>query len=446
MLKENTYTMRGFSQFAYVLTNYHVIEAAASVRVKFVAGDSCTPFFIYEDEERDLALLVVASPTVKPVLTLSRRKPTMGSRVFAIGCPEGFDFTISDGLLSGRRKESGNEWLQTSAPVSNGSSGGPLIDIFGEVIGVATLSHRFGQNLNFAIPVENVMHFLKDPKQRHSVGFGRALSQEKEDCKFELAFMSVGPEKERAACKALAEIWSKSEGLDVNVNDLVRDLEAIKPELPTSDLSSYYAVLGYVHCPSPYRKNSEPLTDPLDKWYRNAKGYSQAVEAWKQALALNPELVFLCYDLASLLDSGGEEGIGLRYAESVVSARPKYARGHWLYGRLQDSLEQYERALPAFREAARLNPKDIQLLYDLATSEDACGNHEKAVALLRTGLESNEKEAVRFRSLFAFAMGNAYKSMQKYDKAIQAYSESKSLGMIADSCDREIEKCRELMK
>lgn len=161
MLKENTYTMRGFSQFAYVLTNYHVIEAAASVRVKFVAGDSCTPFFIYEDEERDLALLVVASPTVKPVLTLSRRKPTMGSRVFAIGCPEGFDFTISDGLLSGRRKESGNEWLQTSAPVSNGSSGGPLIDIFGEVIGVATLSHRFGQNLNFAIPVENVMHFLK---------------------------------------------------------------------------------------------------------------------------------------------------------------------------------------------------------------------------------------------------------------------------------------------
>lgn len=98
----------------------------------------------------------------EPTLTLAEKAELQpGQRVLAIGNPLGLDRTVSDGLMSAVRGILGKiQIIQTSAPVSLGSSGGPLLDLKGEVIEVISATVSEGQNLNFAIGVETLKQFL----------------------------------------------------------------------------------------------------------------------------------------------------------------------------------------------------------------------------------------------------------------------------------------------
>jgi S1-C subfamily serine protease len=77
-----------------------------------------------------------------------------GQKVFAIGAPQGLELTISDGIVSGMRELPQGRVIQTTAPISPGSSGGPLFDTYGRLVGIMTFQHRTGQNLNFAVPAD----------------------------------------------------------------------------------------------------------------------------------------------------------------------------------------------------------------------------------------------------------------------------------------------------
>jgi len=85
----------------------------------------------------------------------------VGERVYAIGAPEGLELTLSEGVISGLRDFDGAHVIQTSAPVSPGSSGGGLFDAHGHLIGITTFSMKEGQNLNFALPTEWVDALVK---------------------------------------------------------------------------------------------------------------------------------------------------------------------------------------------------------------------------------------------------------------------------------------------
>lgn len=80
----------------------------------------------------------------------------VGSKVYAIGNPRGLEGTISDGILSGKRENEGIEYLQITAPISPGNSGGPVLNEKGEVIGVSTFTFKNSQNLNFAMPIKYI--------------------------------------------------------------------------------------------------------------------------------------------------------------------------------------------------------------------------------------------------------------------------------------------------
>ena len=86
----------------------------------------------------------------------------IGAKVYAIGSPKGLEASLSEGIISGRREVAEGIWhLQTTTPISPGSSGGPLLDSTGQVVGVTTWTRRGGQNLNFAIPASQVLALLK---------------------------------------------------------------------------------------------------------------------------------------------------------------------------------------------------------------------------------------------------------------------------------------------
>jgi serine protease Do len=154
-----------------IATNLHVIQGTADIRVTLLDGSSFPVTRIAAvDPERDLAIVAIEAGAPLPVLTLGDSEViSAGDHVVAIGNPLGvLDYTVSDGLISSVRQVSPElTVLQISAPISEGSSGGPLFNRFGEVIGVATLIARDGQNLNFGIP-SNYLRPLLDRDEKLS--------------------------------------------------------------------------------------------------------------------------------------------------------------------------------------------------------------------------------------------------------------------------------------
>ena len=136
-----------------VITNCHVVSRAVSVQVK-LGADVRSGTVDVADEELDLCRVGVAGLDAPAIQVGSVGALRTGQRVYAIGAPQGLDLTISEGIVSSLREVQGGTVIQTTAPVSRGSSGGGLFDASGRLVGIVTFQHRYGQNLNFALPAD----------------------------------------------------------------------------------------------------------------------------------------------------------------------------------------------------------------------------------------------------------------------------------------------------
>ena len=146
-----------------VATNYHVIEGASTGVVRHPSnGDTALvdEVLIY-DKEWDVALLSVdRSSGSYSILPLGRLdEVAVGDPAFVMGSPRGLEATFSQGIVSSLRDAPPYHVIQLTTPISPGSSGGPVMNEFGQVIGLVTATVTEGQNLNFAVPVA-VLHDL----------------------------------------------------------------------------------------------------------------------------------------------------------------------------------------------------------------------------------------------------------------------------------------------
>jgi len=149
----------------WIATNLHVVVGGPRVKVTLRDGrDLDVVEVLNASTNYDLALVRVEAkglPTLKLGDSDAMRP---GDSVVAIGNPMGLEDTVSNGLVSGRRKDdAGVEFLQVSAPISPGSSGGPIINDRGEVIGIAEQVLVQGQNLNFAVPIRYLLPMIQKP-------------------------------------------------------------------------------------------------------------------------------------------------------------------------------------------------------------------------------------------------------------------------------------------
>jgi len=146
-----------------IVTNYHVIETGNVAIVKF-PDDTAFPVdgVLAADKVRDLAVIKIHGKTFRTLTLGNSDHIQVGEEVVAIGNPLSLESTVSNGIISGVRtsKEHGRKFLQTSAPISPGSSGGPLFNMLGEVVGVNTMYLEGGENLNFAIPINDAKRLL----------------------------------------------------------------------------------------------------------------------------------------------------------------------------------------------------------------------------------------------------------------------------------------------
>lgn len=143
-----------------VITNCHVAKRGKTRKVR-QSGKVFTATMQYSDPSRDLCQLSVPDLQAPPVVLSTARGLRVGQRVYAVGAPEGFDLTLSEGLVSRLRAHESLGYIQTSAAISLGSSGGGLFDDKGQLIGITTFYHREGQSLNFSLPVDWISELSK---------------------------------------------------------------------------------------------------------------------------------------------------------------------------------------------------------------------------------------------------------------------------------------------
>ena len=149
------------SQEGHILTNHHVVAGVETIVVQLIDGRHLPAQLIGTDEVTDIAILKITAPDIVPLPLGDSDAVRVGQMVFAVGNPFGFQASVTQGIVSGRDRraseDSGVEFLQTDAAVNEGNSGGPLLNLRGEVIGINSRIFSRAEatawlGISFAIP------------------------------------------------------------------------------------------------------------------------------------------------------------------------------------------------------------------------------------------------------------------------------------------------------
>ncbi len=155
----------------YVVTNHHVIDRARAIKVELADGRKLDADLISSDSEADLAILKIASGKPLPIIELGDSSDLMiGEPVIAVGNPMGYSHSVSTGIVSAihrdlkdrRDKVVLGDLVQTDAAINPGNSGGPLLNAYGQIIGINTAIRGDAQNIGFAIPVNRLRDLIPE--------------------------------------------------------------------------------------------------------------------------------------------------------------------------------------------------------------------------------------------------------------------------------------------
>lgn len=307
-----------------VVTNRHVI--AGGVRLVVRQADMTWPTVVtHFDVDHDLCILGVEGLKASPVVMRKSSSLSIGERVYAVGAPEGFELTLSEGLISGLRSKEGSRLVQTTAPFSRGSSGGGLFDVKGRLVGITTFFLREGQNLNFALPIEWVSDLDSSPP-------------------------SNGP-------SASTETPAQQALISVQLGEAARQAH----DYPKAIKAYQEAIRLQPTNPDAHRFLGDVLTSTGD--------LEGALNELNEALRLNPTDAYVHYGIARVHVSRGESPSAISELSMALTLNPDESLLPLLHSGLCQVLVQKgdrKGAIPECREALRLNTADGLARYNLS--------------------------------------------------------------------------------
>jgi len=306
-----------------VITNYHVISNAVDIKVK--AGDKVLDIegLILTDKENDIVILKIKGEKLPTVKLGDIEKANIGEKVYVISSPKGLENTISEGILSGIREITDKrKILQITAPVSSGSSGGPVFNKNGEVIGIATFLIEEAQNLNFAMPV----NLIKDK-----------ISSKK---------VTALKESEIEDYKKTAEYWFVLGYYFGEAGMYKEEIEAYKQAIRIKpDLAKAHHNLGFVY-------------DKLGM-------YKEAVEAFKQEIRIKPDHARAHLGLGVAYRNLGMYREEIETYKQAIRIKPDYAAAHYNLGVSYLFLNDRGSALEEYKVLKDLDPEWANKLFNL---------------------------------------------------------------------------------
>jgi len=356
------------SQSGDIITNYHVLQGADSAEVKTSDGKTYPiTYIIAGDEQSDIICLSVDIPSqyVHP-LSLSATVPEVGERIIVYGSPLGLEKTVSDGIVSAIREVPGyGKLIQITAPISPGSSGSPVLNMKGEVIGIATFQFIEGQNLNFAIPSERIANLDLTEEKETSVGEELFEQEEKEKKDSDYAYEAYN--------KALYFIDKREYEKALPYLEI-----AIKTDISSLKAWAYFKI-GFC--------------------YGKLKSYAKAIEAFKQAVRINPDDAKAHYNLGCAYYDLGLYREAIEAYKQAIRIDPDDAIANLNLGCAYYDLGLYREAIEALKQAVRINPDHANAYYGLGVAYGQLGFYREAIEALKQAVRINPDDAKAHYSL-----------------------------------------------
>lgn len=306
----------------HVITNWHVIDGAATIQVK--TSDNKTyavKSTAVKDTASDLVSLALTAPNtkVKPLKVVGTL-PKVGERVIAVGSPQGiYSATVTEGIVSSVRDVPGyGKMIQLQNPVSKGDSGGPVVNMKGEVVGVIAMGESAELHLNFAIPGDRVLALLSGkPSVPAGAGAGPAVA---------------------ANPVATATRYIEAENYTGAIPYLQ---EAVKRD---PDSAAAWFLMGHSYY-------------MLDR-------YNEAVPALLKALRLNSDNYIGWTELGVSLGMQGDEDHAVQALKQAINIEPDYPNAHLFLGAVYLDTGDRPSAIAEYETLKTLNPEMAEYLYN----------------------------------------------------------------------------------
>jgi len=392
-----------------IVTNRHVLEGAYRAEVHSSTG-TVLPVkgVLAVDAEGDIALLKIDPPIaqIKP-LPLDKTSPQEGESIVVIGNPLGLEGSVTNGIVSAVRDiPTFGRIIQITAPISAGSSGSPVVNMQGQVIGIATLQITGGQSVNFAIPSERISQLqvttltsLADlvaaagrNKRAKAVQFFRdGLSfLSKDDCEKALPYFEKAVESD----SNYAEAWAQSGFCNEKLGRHAEALEASKKAVTLRPSAESYFNIGLANFYlKQYRESAEAYRqsiklDPynaadayyaLGLVYRDWGKADEEIQAYKQAIRLRPDYTVAYERLGTRYLRSKKFNEAIEIFRQLSALKPGDAIAPNNMGEAYLELNRYNEAAEAFRLAIRLKPDFGKAYYNLGRCLLAMGNRDAAL-------------------------------------------------------------------
>ena len=397
-----------------IATNYHVIEGAAKGTAKLVGKNTTYEIegVTATDKENDLVLLKVTAFGIKPLSLGDSDKLRIGETVYVAGNPKGLEGTFSDGIISSRRDRLTRERLQMTAPISPGSSGGPVLNRKGEVVGVSYAGHRAldAQNLNFAIPSKYLMKLLKQSKSAKPLSQGiYTLSAE--------TYLMWGNAKYRTGDhKGAIADYTQAISLKPDYVDAYINRGSAK-----SRLGQHFAAI------SDYDIAIRLKPDDADAYYNrgNVKDelghHVAAILDYNTTIRLKPDYASAYYNRGTAKYKLGHHVAAISDYDTAIRLKQGYAKAYNNRGLAKAELEQYFAAISDYDTAIRLKPDYASAYYNRGIAKYKLGHHVAAISDYDTAIRLKQGYAKAYinRGIAKVKLGQYFAAISDYNTAIR---------------------------
>lgn len=403
----------------HLISNYHVLEGAYAATVKTHDGATYDVTHILADNKAvDLIKVAVRIPSENVRwLAVDHTPPEIAERVVVVGSPLGLEHTVSEGIVSAIRDAPGvGTIFQMSAPISRGSSGSPVVNTSGRVIGVVSFQALAGQNLNFAVASNNLMKLADQPEETSVTDWAFHQVQHK-------------PKAVKKLCRAGLAFTIRGE-----YNEALKYFQQAVAKRP-EDAEAWY---GLGNCYAGLEQSEDAITayqqviarDPdnanahfvLGHYLLSLERYAEAVSAFQEALKRQTDHIPARYELGLAYGQMGRHEEEKRVYEEIIIQAPDFWLAHFRMGMACNELGLYRQAISAQQTALEIKPDFAPAYYGLGLVYSNLGDRESEAGAY--------KEALRINPDFVpahYNMGLVYLQSGEREAALSQYKILKKL-------------------
>ena len=399
----------------HVVSNHHVLAGAHRAEVKTASGITHAVLGVAADNKTsDLILLEVeVSEQIRP-LEVIPDYPEVGERVIVVGSPLGFEQTVSDGIVSSLRvAPEFDTVIQITAPFSPGSSGSPVVNMEGKVIGVASRQMMQGQNLNFAVPGKWVLALA--PERPRPLPEWAGTAEGEAAAAADSTLDRMGKEAE-----ALLDAGKYEEALSY-----LTELAARYPDHPDVmvNIGSCQAHLGNWEEAIFVNERAIELKPDVANAHFNLGTanamlgrWKEALEAYRKALELNPDDVDALAALAQAQENLGLSLEAMETCRTAIRINPNVPEPYRHMAAAHLNLGQFREAEVQARKALQINPEYVDAHHTLGLACSHLGRHQEAIDAYREALRRSPRFAEAHSNL-----GLSYAHLERWPEALDEY-------------------------